>query len=620
MATTFWSIISTSRGQRRSRGGLGAGALLVLVASLAAGQQPNRDLTIEEMQTERRLALVIGNGEYQDAPLRNPPNDARAIAQALRECQFEVTELINGNGRQMVEAIQAFGKQLDRSDVGLFYFAGHGIQVKGTNYLVPVGANLQREADTEFECVDAARVLSYMEEAGNRVNIVILDACRNNPFARSFRSATRGLAQMDAARGSILAYATAPGAVAADGEAANGLYTSMLLKHIRTPAIPIEQVFKRVRQEVTQASNDKQVPWESSSLTGEFYFFLPSAPVPGPEPLLPPPAVPFGHLQVNVNVPKTQVYLNQAFRGEASPGQPLNLPNLSVGPVEVRAVAAGHQPRTVQAILKASEWTLVTMELEAVLPPPVPVAAPTPTAAAPPPAATGKEQMVYVPPGEFTMGSSQGQKDEGPAHQVYLKGFHLDPYEVTVKQYRACVQAGKCTEPNTAHNCNWARTDRDSHPINCVDWQQARAYCEWVQKRLPSEAEWEKAARGADTRGYPWGNEPVDCGHAVMDQSGSGSGCGEGRTWPVGSKPAGASPYKAMDMAGNVYEWVADWYEDTYYAHSPPQDPKGPANGSQRVLRGGSWRDDPVFLRTSFRYARDPASRSAVAGFRCARD
>ena len=222
--------------------------------------------------SEKRIALVIGNGNYQSAPLKNPVNDAKDIAFTLNELGFEVTLKTNVTQKSFERAIRDFGVQLKNGGVGLFYYAGHGFQVKGSNYLIPIGAVLESEGDARYEAVDAGLVLAKMEDAGNGLNIIILDACRNNPFTRSFRSAEKGLAKMDAPTGSILAYATAPGNVAADGVGRNGLYTEKLLKHIATPDLKIEEVFKRVRIDVAFASGKKQTPWESSSLMGDFYF------------------------------------------------------------------------------------------------------------------------------------------------------------------------------------------------------------------------------------------------------------------------------------------------------------------------------------------------------------
>ncbi len=233
--------------------------MLAWVAS-AAAQAP---------AAERRLALLIGNSAYRESPLRNPVNDVRAMAQRLRELGFTVLAHENATKRTMETAIIEFGRHLAEGGVGAFYYAGHGLQVRGRNYLVPVDAEIEDEASTRVAAVDVELLLEQMAEAKNRVNIVILDACRNNPFERRMRGASRGLAAVDAARGTLVAYATAPGSVAADGDGKNGLYTEELLEALREPGLKVEEVFKRVRINVARRSKGAQTPWESSSLTGD---------------------------------------------------------------------------------------------------------------------------------------------------------------------------------------------------------------------------------------------------------------------------------------------------------------------------------------------------------------
>lgn len=226
---------------------------------------------------DKRIALVIGNSAYRTAPLSNPLNDARAVSSNLRKLGFTVISLENASQKQMFDAVRQFGDQL-AGGVGLFYYAGHGVQVKGRNFLVPVDAQIEREDEVAYKAFDISQVLEKMESARNPLNIVILDACRNNPFARASRSSTAGLAQMDAPTGSIVAFATAPGAEAADGTEGNGLYTSYLLKNMNTPGLKVEDVFKRTRVGVRQASDGRQIPWESTSLEGDFFFAAGSAP------------------------------------------------------------------------------------------------------------------------------------------------------------------------------------------------------------------------------------------------------------------------------------------------------------------------------------------------------
>lgn len=229
--------------------------------------------------------------------------------------------------------------------------------------------------------------------------------------------------------------------------------------------------------------------------------------------------------------------------------------------------------------------------------------------------------MVHVPAGEFRMGSSSGDVDEKPVHEVNVSGFLIDKYEVTVEEYKRCVGAGGCSTPNGTHDDskfnNFGASGRDKHPINGVDWHQAKSYCAWAGKRLPTEVEWEKAARGTDGRKYPWGNEEPSCALTVMNNG--GAGCGEDRTWEVGSKPRGVSPYGAHDMAGNVWEWTADWYDKSYYGSSPTRDPKGPTQGSDRVLRGGSWVNTGAFVRAALRFGYAPGYADYALGFRCVR-
>jgi len=224
-------------------------------------------------RTGSRLALVIGNSTYRNAAhLNNPANDATDMVSLLTELGFKVLSGTNLSQREMRNLIREFGQNLKASGgAGLFYFAGHGVQSKGRNYLVPIDADIQSEAEVEDASVDVNLVLNYMEEAENELNIVILDACRNNPFARSYRSGTNGLAELEAPTGTLIAYATAPGRVASDGTGRNGLYTAELLKQMRVPGLSLPDMFMRVRAAVMKQTSKKQVPWESSSLVGSFY-------------------------------------------------------------------------------------------------------------------------------------------------------------------------------------------------------------------------------------------------------------------------------------------------------------------------------------------------------------
>jgi formylglycine-generating enzyme required for sulfatase activity len=258
--------------------------------------------------------------------------------------------------------------------------------------------------------------------------------------------------------------------------------------------------------------------------------------------------------------------------------------------------------------------------------------------------------MVYVPEGEFVMGSDDDDLEdalevckeylgdhfvetpcrpgffveEQPAHTVSLDGFWIDRTEVTNAQYRQCVEAGVCQPPATCIDervvePSYGEPSKADDPVVCVDWDDAQAYCVWAGARLPTEAEWEYAARGPDGRLYPWGNK-FDCaGGNLLDRA---TGCDDGYKWtaPVGSFPDGASWCGAQHLAGNVAEWVADWYTHDYYARSPSQNPTGPPSGERRIMRGGSWETFPTVARCAYRESHDPARSYYDWGFRCAKD
>jgi formylglycine-generating enzyme required for sulfatase activity len=229
--------------------------------------------------------------------------------------------------------------------------------------------------------------------------------------------------------------------------------------------------------------------------------------------------------------------------------------------------------------------------------------------------AAAPDDMVLVPAGEFSMGSPEGDPDEKPAHKVLINAFFMDKYEVTVKQYAAFLQESGGDRPSEWKTMN--KTANQNRPVMGVDWAEAARYCKWAGKRLPTEAEWEKAARGTDGRLYPWGNDPPTPLHANYGK----------KEWnnhealvPVGTLEAGKSPYGIYDMAGNVWEWVSDWYDNDYYKHSPAESPAGPPTGGFKVIRGGSWNTSARNLRAADRYFDPPSFRSQyVPGFRCAK-
>ena len=560
-------------------------------------------MTVEAMRSEKRVALVIGNAGYAVGRLNNPVLDARAMASALRGLGFEVLAREDVDHQKLRRAIADFGERIAGGGVGLFYYSGHGLQVNGRNYLVPVDAELKSERYVAAETVDVDSVLAQMQEAQTRVNIVILDACRNNPFAQRFRSLTRGLAFMDAPAGTYMAYSTAPGSLADDGEPGkNGIYTTELLRTLREPGLKIEDVFKRVRARVQQRTNQRQNPWDASSLTGDFFFDLSTAslapaPVPAPRPSITTEIErEYGTLAIRGKLAGIEVWLDDQKVGETQAGRALVLRNVAAGPHRVKGRKPGQKDWEREVDIAANRRAEVLIDIEPL----------RPESAWPTRTEDGAE-MVLVPAGEFLMGS-EDYDHEKPQHRVYLDGFHIDKYEVTNALYKRFMETTSRSSPLYWSDAKW---NGSSQPVVGVSWQDADAYCTWAGKRLPTEAEWEKAARGTDGRKYPWG-EQWDSTKAHAENK-------LGKTTPVGSYAGGLSPYGAYDMAGNVWEWVADWYAADYYKQSPERNPVGPASGQYRVLRGGSWDDGPGYLRTALRLNGSPGSRGDHIGFRCAK-
>ena len=318
-----------------------------------------------------RVALVIGNADYMFAPLTNPINDAEDITAALTDLEFDVITAKNATKREMVTALHRFTKKLARAEIGLFYYAGHGMQINGRNYLIPVKADVKAESDVEFEALDADRVLGRMRLAGNPLNLVVLDACRNNPFASSFRAIVPGLARMDAPAGTIIAYATSPGKWAMDGTGRNGIYTKHLLKALKTPNLTIQETFNEAGMGVMKETEQKQVPWTSNTPIPKFYF---SMLVPEKEPaaietsLSKPPVSTSvtesekAALKISSNPPGAEIGINGKIVGKT----PLQLSDIEPGQVTVTVSKAGFSPVTKSVKLVPFRRTVLSYDLKSI--------------------------------------------------------------------------------------------------------------------------------------------------------------------------------------------------------------------------------------------------------------
>ena len=567
----------------------------------------------------KRIVLVIGNGAYEKVgALTNPPNDARLIARTLRGLGFEVIERIDADQKTMKRALRDFGYKLDAAGddgVGLFYYAGHGLQVNGRNYLIPTSADIQRENDVGIESVAADSVLETMEYARNRLNIVIMDACRNNPYKRGFRSATRGLAKIQATRGTLIAYATAPGNVAADGAGDNSPYTEALARAMNTPGLTVERMFKRVRNNVVKATNERQVPWESSSLVGADFYFKGGAASSAVTPTVsvtPPQTAPgfdaramelafWNSIKDSTDPADLEQYLENFPKGlfaglarnslkrlrktttaSLTPPTPSTPSATSIAEVQRRLATLGYRPGSADGAMgrqtrraieqfqrsvglpvtgQASDGLLSSLRkakprTAAVVAPPRVMA---PKAVMPAvgdypqrhrPGATFKDcpqcpEMVVVRSGSYFMGSPPGEvgraAHEGPRHLVTLAApFAIGRHEVTVAQWRHCVAAGACGFDPTG-----GKKLAPGSPVSGVSWRDAQQFVLWLgQKsgatyRLPSEAEWEYAARAGTDTPYWWG---ADLGRNRANCKFCGSRWDGAALAPVGSFPAHTNP------------------------------------------------------------------------------
>jgi hypothetical protein len=500
---------------------------------------------------DKRVALLVGNSTYVHVPpLANPANDARLMADTLRSLGFALV----GGGAQLDldeasfrRAMQDFGDQLQGADVGLFYYAGHGVQVRGVNYLVPVGANPTRESDVDLQMLDSNVVLRQMESAGTKFNFVILDACRNNPFGgRGLRALERGLAIMQAPEGTLISFATQPGNVAQDGADGDSPYTKALAQAMRTPGLDVLRTFNEVGLAVSSATGGTQQPWVSfSPIKGDFYFA--GAPASAPAPPI------------------------AAWQGEDEKAE--------------RAWAAAKdttsQPVLEDFIRRFGDSFYATLardkldELKrkaqvAVVVPPVTPNLPTSAcggavtvslsrAAAPLSAAeecalkpkdTFREcencpEMVVVPTGTFTMGAPENEAgrgiDEGPQHRVtFTRKLAVGRFALTFDEWDACAADGGCNDYKPSDQ-GWGRRRL---PVINVSWDDANAYAAWLSRktgktyRLLSEAEREYVTRAGTMTPFWWGAS-LSTRQANYDGTvayGDGSnGEYRGRTLPVDS-------------------------------------------------------------------------------------
>jgi formylglycine-generating enzyme required for sulfatase activity len=528
-----------------------ASALLIV----CAGAQPRG----------ARIALVIGNAAYTNAgtPLPTTIGDARGLAEELRRNNFDVDVRENIGKEEMRRAIDGFIGKIRNDVVALFYFGGYGIQAERETYLFPVNAQVWSEADVRRDGFSIDALLTEMDRKGAKAKIVIIDAARQNPFERRFRTSSAGLAPMAAPEGTLAMYSAGPGKLIPDRGGTNSVFMSELIKELRVPSSTFEEAFNHTRLGVSRASSNEQVPWVVSSLIDELYLggSRPVATVPSSAPALVEPAP----TPAPVPVP-------------ASPVE-------SIKPPARSAATAPGEPLRSDA--KPGD-TFHDCE--------------------------GCGEMVIVPAGAFDMGSST--EYENPVHRVsFAKPFAIGRYEVTFDEWDRCVQDQGCkAQPDDR---GWGRGDR---PAINISWDDAKAFTAWLSQktgqsyRLPSEAEWEYAARAGTTTAYWWGRD-VGSREANCRECNPVSGQ---QTSPVGSYKPNA--FGLYDTAGNAAEWVEDCWNDNY--RNAPKDGSAWTVGQCRLrgLRGGAYDSQAKFVRSTTRFRYDSNVRYPANGFRVVRE
>ena len=589
-------------------------------------------LKIGPASAEKRVALVVGNASYgHHAGLPNVPNDAAAMAALFKAARFDAVEVKHNLGiAELRRALREFSRQAAGADVAVLFFAGHGIEVDRTNYLIPVDARLAADLDVEDETVSLDRVLQLLEPA-KRLRLVILDACRENPFAAGMkrtaatRSVGRGLARIEPAiSNTLIAYATKANAVAADGKGAHSPFTAALVKHLTAPGLDLRIALGHVRDEVLAATGNKQEPYFTGSLGGGTVSIAGPSPVAPPAPTPPPAASPsraevaqFCHaVAQNPSLAVVQSML-EAHRG--TPMAPCIEARIDELKKLALAVPPAPKPETAVGVLNPSRAA-------------VPLTAAEERALKP---GDGfKEcdacpEMVVVPAGRFTMGSGPAEiaalvketkdehyRSEGPQRQVTIaRPFAVGKFEVTFAEWDACVAAGGCR-----HRPNDLGWGRGSRPLIDVSWDDVTLeYLPWLLRksgktyRLLTESEWEYASRAGTTTKYTFGNT-IGKSQAQFSE---GSWASAGKTVEVGAFKANA--FGLHDMHGNVWERVQDCWNGSY--NGAPSDGSAWTIGDcgRRVLRGGSWINYPRDLRSAYRIRISTGFRSNYLGFRVAR-
>ena len=540
--------------------------LTVILAAAPAWAERALSIIPGDISANRKVALVVGNAAYQQTPLRNTRNDASVMAEKLRQLGFDVIEKHDIGQKQIGRALAEFRSRLQPGNIALFYYAGHGVQVDGVNYLPAVDADIATEEDVPTQSLDVRRVLSVMETSKTRINLVFLDACRNNPYSRSIRSSGEGLARIAVPSGSLIFYATRPGSVADDGNDGNGLYTEKLLASMDIPGLTVEQIQKRVAAEVKVASKGRQEPWMEGLLEGEFYF--------RPNGQDTAPAI--AHAPASAAVDEETAYWNEVSKSDQHTAYDAYL----------RLYPKGRYLHLAQGWLQREQQNQeARLRLKEDM---------TWQEAQNGDSISGyKAYLALYPQGRYaTTGRQRIARLTPPVKEPVMqaipgRNFEIGKYEVTQAEWVSVMKVN----PSTFRG--------EERPVEKVSWHDVQEYIRRLNQitdkhyRLPTEEEWKFACQGGGDQEYCGGN---DLSSLAWHQDNADS-----QTHRIGSRRGNA--YGLHDMSGNVWEWVQDCL----------------GGCDQRIVRGGSWYLGSADARVASRFWYDPNASYNDVGFRLAR-
>jgi formylglycine-generating enzyme required for sulfatase activity len=648
---------------------------LVLISEITLGQ--SRGFIKERLEAKDHIALIIGNGSYPDAPLTNPRNDAQDVSTAFKEMGFIVETMLDADREEMAQAVQRFSQKLRTAKAAVFYFAGHGMQVNGENYLIPIGntsaTQITEESHVPWRAYNANEILQSMEQSKVNFSLVILDACRNNPLKGSGRGKVPGLAAINAPVGSLVMYATKAGAIASDGEnSRNSPFTTAFLEHIKTPGLDVNLLPSRITKTVGDITNGSQIPGSYMQLNQSFTFI----PELTPEELKRSKEYELKNLQeletetIKIReeeeaiLAKKQLEIDELDRRiqelkEKSAGSgSLNTSNdldrmlTFVRELETQKKELNEMQRKADEARNAREKELFEIkhrelkiksdQLDEDLSKFTEISTSEfgkdmaqtawdnilskwgiekgtiPIGAKDflkfkiiPDMLSSFIDMVFVEGGKFTIGCNTYQDKEcfeveKPATEVHVKNFYISKYEITQGQWSIIMG----NNPSINIGC-------DNCPVENVSWNDIQNFLKKIYEktgftyRLPSEAEWEYAARGGSkSNGY------IFSGSNEINEIGWIQTNSENKTQPVGTK----SPNELglYDMTGNVWEWCNEPLKSYPYSNDPKN--QRYAANEKIVLRGSSFNNSTKLSRVSFRNSNVPDAKSANFGFRLVLD